>query len=138
MARVHCVTVLLVLGLLAGCVRVDPKPDYARVSQVVGERTGMAEVYDPLGEELVAGKVAALLREPLTVDNAVRIALLNNAAFQAGFATLGASRADLVQSALLTNPSVSFGFEFPDAGGRSKGDRRNGAAGGRPVADSGA
>ena len=113
-------TGLLLFGMLAGCVRVDPQPDYARVSQVVGERTGFAEVYDPLADELVAGKVAELLREPLTAERAVRVALLNNPAFQAGFAVLGASRADVVQSALLTNPSVSFALQFPDAGGRSR------------------
>ncbi len=120
MARSGGCVALLMFGLAAGCVGVDPKPDYARVSRVVGERTGFSEVYDPLGDESVAGKVADLLREPLTVDDAVQVALLNNPSFQAGFAAVGASRADVVQSALFTNPSVSFGLAFPDAGGRSR------------------
>ena len=64
--------------------------------------------------------MADLLREPLTVDDAVQVALLNNPSFQAGVAAVGASRADVVQSALFTNPSVSFGLAFPDAGGRSR------------------
>lgn len=63
---------------------------------------------------------AALCAGELTVDDAVRVALLNNPAFQAGFAALGASRADVVQSALFTNPSLMWGWEFPDVGGRAK------------------
>jgi cobalt-zinc-cadmium efflux system outer membrane protein len=108
------------LGLLASCARVEPRPDYARLSQMVGERSGITEVYDPCGDDRVAGKVAELFRGELTVDKAVRITLLNNPAFQAGFAELGSSRADVVQSALFTNPAFSFGWQFPDTGGRSK------------------
>jgi len=111
---------ILLIGLFIGCARVDPQPDYRRVAEVVGARTGYADVYDPSGDAHAAQQVAELLREPLTVQAAVRVALLNNPAFQAQFAALGASRADLVQSALLTNPSVSLGFQFPDGGGRSK------------------
>jgi cobalt-zinc-cadmium efflux system outer membrane protein len=111
---------LLAAGCAAGCARVDPKPDYLRVGQAVGERTGFTDVYDPEAEALVADRVAELLQQPLTVDDAVRIALLNNPAFQAQFAILGASRADLVQSTLWTNPSLSFAAAFPDGGGRSR------------------
>lgn len=120
MVRIGCRMMLLMLGSLAGCVRIDPKPDYTRVGKVVGERSGFTEVYDPRGDEGVAGKVAELLRDGLTIDKAVRIALLSNPAFQAEFGALGASRADVVQSALFTNPSFSFGWQFSDAGGRSK------------------
>ena len=120
MRRVAGRSLLLGLVWLVGCAHVDPKPDYARVAQVVEQRTSAASVYDPADEALVADRVSGLLRPTLTIENAVRIALLNNPGFQAGFATLGASRADVVQSTLLTNPSLTFGFEFPDGGGRSK------------------
>jgi cobalt-zinc-cadmium efflux system outer membrane protein len=115
----HSLALLAVIAF-HGCARVDPKPDYTRVSQVVGERTGYTDVYDPSADTLIAKQVTALLHEPLTVDRAVRLALLNNPAFQAAFATLGASRADVVQSALLTNPSFSLAVAFPDGGGRSR------------------
>jgi hypothetical protein len=48
-----CRLVLVVAAGLAGCAQVDPKPDYARVSQLVAERPGLTEMYDPCGDELV-------------------------------------------------------------------------------------
>jgi hypothetical protein len=52
----------------------------------------------------VAAEVAALLAQPLSVDDAVQIALLNNRGLQASFEQLGVSEADLVQSGRLPNP----------------------------------
>jgi outer membrane protein TolC len=52
--------------------------------------------------------VAALLGRPLTPDDAVQIALLNNHAMQASFAKLGVSEADLVQSGRLANPRFTL------------------------------
>ena len=52
----------------------------------------------------VAAEVAELLAHPLSVDDAVQIALLNNRGLQASFEELGVSEADLVQSGRLPNP----------------------------------
>ncbi len=49
-------------------------------------------------------QVAALLQRPLSVEDAVQIALLNNRALQAAFEELGISEADLVQAGRLANP----------------------------------
>jgi outer membrane protein TolC len=49
-------------------------------------------------------EVAALLGHPLSVEDAVQIALLNNRALQAAFEELGISEADLVQAGRLPNP----------------------------------
>ncbi len=49
-------------------------------------------------------QVAALLQRPLSVEDAVQIALLNNRALQAAFEELGISEADLVQAGRLPNP----------------------------------
>src|SRR5262249_40599094 len=46
-------------------------------------------------------------------------ALLNNKAFQALFQSIGASRADVVQSGLLSNPTFGFTVRFPEGGGRA-------------------
>ncbi|HKQ46861.1 MAG TPA: TolC family protein [Phycisphaerae bacterium] len=84
------------------------------------ERTGVEQVYDPSADAEVGQAVRALLEGGLTQDEAVRVALLNNKDFQSLFAELGASRADVVQSGLLTNPSLSLLVQFPEGGGRSK------------------
>lgn len=56
----------------------------------------------------------------MDVDTAVRIAVINNPGLQATLLGLGVSRAELVQSTLFTNPSITFGMQFPDGGGPTK------------------
>ena len=111
--------VLVVPLALAGCAHVDATSDYRRAAALVSERTGAGEVFDPLGEQIVAEKVSALLADGLTVDEAVQVALLNNRSFQSAFLEIGVSRADLVQSGLPSNPTVGLGLRFPEGGGRS-------------------
>lgn len=57
-------------------------------------------------------QVAALLQHPLSADDAVQIALLNNRMLQAAFEELGISEADLVRAGRLPNPR----FELRHAG----------------------
>ncbi len=53
--------------------------------------------------------VADLLKEPVTAESAVRIALLNNPGMQGSLATLGVSDALRVQAGRLPNPHFSIG-----------------------------
>lgn len=110
---------LTALVSLGGCQTVNPTADYARTSELVREHTGSADVYEPDANASIDEKVAALLADGLTVDEAVRVALLNNRGFHAAFHEIGASRADVVQSRLLSNPSLSLSLRFPEGGGRS-------------------
>lgn len=50
------------------------------------------------------------LSRPLTEDDAVAIALWNNAQFQADLATLNLSRADLIDAGMIRNPLFTFLF----------------------------
>jgi outer membrane protein TolC len=52
----------------------------------------------------VNAQVSDLLSRPLTAEDAVQVALLNNRALQAAFEDLGVSEADLVQAGRLQNP----------------------------------
>ncbi len=61
-------------------------------------------------------QVAQLLAEPLSAEDAVQIALLNNHMLQASFEELGISEADLVQSGRLPNPR--FTLRHVGAGGQ--------------------
>ena len=87
---------LTALISVVGCQTVNPTADYVRTSEVVREHTGSAAVYEPDANASVDEKVAALLADGLTVDEAIRVALLNNQGFHAAFHEIGASRADLV------------------------------------------
>ena len=110
----------LAVAAVGGCARVEPGKDYGRAKDLIRQQTGNDAVYDPGDETVVQAKVDELLQGGLTVEKAVSLALLNNPAFQSLFLEIGASRADLVQSALFTNPSLSFGGLFPEGGGRSR------------------
>ncbi|NOT00206.1 MAG: TolC family protein [Phycisphaerales bacterium] len=63
--------------------------------------------------------VAELFAAGLTVDEAVKIALLNNTGVRAALARVGMARADAVQAGLFANPTLGLSFRFPEGGGRS-------------------
>ncbi|MDE1948286.1 MAG: TolC family protein [Burkholderiales bacterium] len=54
-------------------------------------------------------RVAEILKQPLSADNAVEVALLNKRELQARYAELGIAEADLVRAGRLANPSFRFG-----------------------------
>jgi outer membrane protein TolC len=56
----------------------------------------------------VEKRVDELLQQPLSVEDAVQIALLNNKRLQASYYDLGISEADLVQAGRLPNPRFSM------------------------------
>jgi len=117
--QIVALSLAVALFAVVGCATVDPKPDFAKTAGLISERTGVEEVYLPGEDEWVAKKVNRLLANGLTTGEAVQVALLNNRAFQSLFQEIGASRADVIQSGLLTNPSLSLLARFPEGGGRS-------------------
>ncbi len=113
--------ILVCIGALAlgGCATVDPRPDFDRTSGNVEKATGQSL---PRFEDDAATRdalVAELLAAGLTVDEAVKIALLNNTNVRAALARVGMARADAVQAGLFTNPTLGLSFRFPEGGGRS-------------------
>ena len=115
--RPRVLGVVAVLSV-AGCATVDPRPDYEKAKQEIRATTGEEVVHDPDEPVLTGAEIGALLAAGLGLDEATRLALLNNRRLQAGFLALGVARADFVQAGLLENPSLSLAFLFPDAGGR--------------------
>ena len=79
------------------------------VSDAITDRTG-----HELREEAVEGILhlpeGIALDDGLTEDEAVTIALWNNAQFQADLVQLGFARADLIEAGLLRNPVLSLLF----------------------------
>ncbi len=106
--------------LVSACATIDPRGDYARTRTIASIETGAADIYDPTAEERVQERTHELLQGGLTVEEAISVALLNNKGFQSLFQQIGMSRAEVVQSGLLSNPVFSFGVRFPEGGGRSE------------------
>jgi len=76
-------------------------------------------LYLPDDDAETSARVAGLLEDGLTVDEAVEVALLNNRTLQAAFMDVGIARADVVQAGLLSNPSLFLSSRLPDGGGLS-------------------
>ncbi len=117
-------TAVLLLGsglfLWPGCASVEPGPDFLRVRDLVEASTGFPDTYSPEAPAITREEIVAALADGLSIDEAVRIALLNNRLLQAEFMSIGVAKADWVQSGLLSNPSLDILVRFPLDGGRSQ------------------
>ena len=96
--------------LLSGCTTLAPDGGFSDVAAIAKTRTGQEAVWTrtPADERAVAVTVERLLDGPLTADDAVRIALINNRGLQATYAEVGVAEADLVQAGRLPNPGFVF------------------------------
>jgi len=103
--------VILALSfLLAGCATVSTEGAAGDVQKIASDRLDAKDARwsrSAADDAAVDETVRHLLEEPLTVDSAVQIALLNNKHLQASYEELGIAQADLVQAGLLPNPGFS-------------------------------
>jgi cobalt-zinc-cadmium efflux system outer membrane protein len=104
---------------LNGCASVALNAGFDEVKATVEERAAI-KIYWNNGTDLdkeAAEKLGSLLKDKLTVDDAVQIALLNNRELQAVYSDLGVAQADLVQAGLLNNPIFDAAIKWPTRGG---------------------
>lgn len=114
--RAYRLSAALGAVLLSGCATFSRDGGFDAVSQNVEQRIGQKPSwYRAESAPDTAQSIRAMLAEPLTVDAAVRIALLNNPGLQASLAELGIAEADLVQAGRLRNPG--FTYERRSGGG---------------------
>ena len=94
--------IALLILFITGCT-VETPYDRDYVSQGIQDRSDyqLGQVVKP-GEFNIPDGVS--LEDGLTQDEAVTLALWNNAQFQADLATLGFARADLIRANMLPNP----------------------------------
>lgn len=103
--------------LLAGCASTNPEAALRISAGEARERTGVEArlLKNDDDRRALAREIDTLLKEPLGLDAAVRIAVLNHPGLQASYWDAGIAQADLAQAARLRNPS--FGFSRMDGGG---------------------
>jgi outer membrane protein TolC len=104
------VVAALVMGYLAGCTTFSKDGGFNTVSKTASERLGKDAMLVKTDEDrdAVAKRTAEILSKPLTMDDAVQVALLNHRGLQASYAELGISEAALVQAGRLPNPGFTF------------------------------
>ncbi len=101
---------ILIYAALSGCTTFSPDGGFDKVADAARSQLGLAVSWPRSADERAKrdAEVAAQLAHPLTPDDAVQIALLNNHALQASFRELEVSEADLVQSGRLPNPRFTL------------------------------
>ena len=105
--RVAISAALIALG---GCAGFSGDGGYGFVESTARERINkeVKWIKSNADADSVQATVKTLLAKPLTVDDAVQIALLNNRGLQAIYGGLGIAEADLVQAGRLKNPGFSY------------------------------
>ena len=103
-------TMAVTAVLLGGCASFSEDRGFGLTQQTAKDRLGRDAVWIRSENDAdgVRQKVAALLAQPLSADDAVQIALYNNPGLQATYAELGISESDLVSSGRIDNPRFSF------------------------------
>lgn len=89
---------------LAGCASVDPGGAVPEVSRLTQAHTGQPLATQPMPP----ADLAAALREPLSADAAVSVALQNNRSLHARLARLGITAAEVAEAGRLPNPGFRF------------------------------
>jgi outer membrane protein TolC len=98
------------LVMLAGCASLSSDGGFSSVEQAVESRTSAQAKWVRSEDEAnsVRTRVKELLAKPLSAEDAVQIALLNNPGLQAEYAEVGIAEADLVQASRWRGPRFSF------------------------------
>jgi outer membrane protein TolC len=108
--RLRWLSGLAAIAVLSGCASFSPDGGFGPVVHTAKTRIDKDVQWarSDAERQALAQRVNDLLGKPLTVDDAVQVALLNNRGLQASFAELGITEAELVQAGRLPNPGFSF------------------------------
>lgn len=106
-------TSLFAVFTLTSCVSVGRDAGLNEVQESVARRGAPAVEWR--AEPLTADhdRVASLLADTLTADEAVAIAMINSPSLQVMLAELGIARAELIEASTVSNPIFEFEIRFP-------------------------
>jgi len=101
---------VIVLVSLSGCSTISQQDVFSDLNQTTSLRgAGNLQWIKTLQEaQSVNDSVNTLLSEPLSQENALRIALINNRSLQQTYAQIGISQSELVQAGLMRNPLLGY------------------------------
>lgn len=117
--RMKQLPLAVMVTLLAGCASFSQDGGFGAVEQTARDSLGKDVKWARSDEDraAVASRVSELLAQPLSMDDAVQIALLNNRGLQAGFHDLGIREAEVVRAGRLPNPTFSMFHASRSEGG---------------------
>ena len=121
------VAALFAVLLLSGCATFSPGAGMRVVADVAGEaiKKDVISIRTKEDAERAQEAVRRLVRQTLTVDSAVQVALLSNRGLQASYNELALAEADMVRESLPPNPTFSiFRIVGDDPHAAVRGERR--------------
>jgi len=106
--RYILVAAVAVALVIVGCSSTPKRDDMGKLDALAKDRTGSGVAWrtHEAADAEIRKVVQGTLARELSVDDAVKIALLNNPGLQAEFDKLGAAVADVWQAGLLKNPTL--------------------------------
>jgi len=107
---------VFISSIISGCATASEKYGFNDVKTMVTSRSGVTPEWDQgtPEDQKVSEAIQSMLKDNLTADQSVQIALLYNPSLQATFEDLGIAQANLVQAGLLENPVFEASVRFPD------------------------
>ena len=110
-SRLRLLALLISAAVLGGCASFSPDGGFSAIEKAARDHLGKDVQWarTDADRDRIDQRVAELLAKPLTMDDAVQVALLNNRGLQATYAELGITEAEVVQAGRLPNPGFSFG-----------------------------
>lgn len=106
---------------LAGCASLAPQPAADEVSSLLAARGSTAVDWGAAGAP--AGERAAIaqwLDQPMTLEMALRVAMLRSPRLREEYARLGLARADVLEAVQIENPRLSLSRLSVDGGGHDR------------------
>jgi outer membrane protein TolC len=106
----HRLLLWLAAAVLAGCAGVSPDAGFSKVQQTARSqlRKDLLMASADSDHERIAARVAEPLSRPLSADDTVQLALLNNRGLQADLQDLTIGDAERAHAGRLPNPGFSF------------------------------
>ncbi len=105
MKRAICYSLITILAL-SGCSTISQNDVFDGVKKETSKE--LQWIKTPQETAIVRESVNDLLSKPLSQDNAVHIALINNRALQQTYAQIGLTQSELVQAGLISNPLLGY------------------------------
>ena len=105
MNKIKNLNIVVLLFLLCGCTSILPDHGMSDVNALLTQRGISTTAADA---ENTDAAVKSLLSEPVSLDGAVQIALINNTELHQAYATLGVAAGDVYAARRIRNPVVSF------------------------------
>ena len=100
--------IVLASTALAGCATFDPARDNIAIEKLLAERGSPALGWDRNGSAQADPQIQTWLEQPMTVDLAVKAAMLKSPRLQQVYGELGLARADVLEAVQVSNPHIGL------------------------------